>query len=62
MNQNKVVFEVEKQTKNMLRFQEVSNECGVECAIGTLYVHKNTLSMLGFKPSDKLVVTLGKEE
>lgn len=49
-------FEVEKETKNTIRFKEVDE--GGSVAIGTLYVQKDTLKEINYLPNHGLVVTL----
>lgn len=57
----KVTMEMEKATKNTIRFTEVlENELDAP-VIGTIYVPKTTLKSIGWKEGDKLTVTVGKE-
>ena len=59
----KVVMSVSKETKGTFQFKEIAN--GKEPAIiGTLYVPKRTLEIMGFDPAKKQVITidLGIEE
>lgn len=53
-----ITFEIEKDTKNTIRFKEVLKGPLDPPIIGTLYVPKMTLSGLGFKEDQKLKVTL----
>ena len=53
----KVRFEVEKETKNTIRFKEVQNASG-PLVIGTLYVQKQALREINYLPNHGLVVTL----
>lgn len=54
----KVTFEFEKDTKNTIRFKEVLNGPLDVANIGTLYVPKMTLKVIGYKEGQKLEVTL----
>lgn len=47
-------FEKEKETKNTIRFKEISDEQ----AIGVLYVQKYALEALGYEPGDMLEMSL----
>jgi len=55
-----VVFDVERETKNTVRFQENMEQASSEDTpkIGTLYVQKSTLKQLGYKDGSQLIVTL----
>ena len=58
----KVLFEMEKATKNTIRFAEVlENELDAP-KIGSIYVPKSTLGELGWKEGNKLTIELGKED
>lgn len=46
-------FEAEKETKNTIRFKEISGN-----TVGTIYVNKETLSNLDYKPGDTLTVKI----
>lgn len=61
MNKQTVTFEVEKDTKNTVRFKEVLNGPLDAPTIGTLYVPKQTLKAIGYKEGNKLVVTIHAE-
>ena len=54
----KVTFEFEKDTKNTVRFKEVLNGPLDVANIGTLYVPKMTLKVIGYQEGQKLEVTL----
>lgn len=54
----KVTFEYEKDTKNTIRFKEVLNGPLDVATIGTLYVPKMTLKVIGYQEGQKLEVTL----
>lgn len=54
----KVTFEFEKDTKNTIRFKEVLNGPLDVANIGTLYVPKMTLKVIGYQEGQKLEVTL----
>ncbi len=60
----KVKFELERETKNTMRFQEIVLSKFDTPEIGTLYVQKNCLKKIGYKDGDSLVVEIGvnKEE
>jgi len=55
-------MEMEKSTKNTIKFAEVS--CGklTSPAIGTLYVPKATLKAIGWEEGNKITIDLGVEE
>ena len=58
----KVIFTMEKATKNTIRFTEkLENELGAP-KIGTVYVPKATLSVIGWKEGRELTVELGTED
>lgn len=61
MNNLKVNFEFEKETKNTIRFKEVINGPLDVPNIGTLYVPKRTLKQIGYKEGSKLIVELKAE-
>ena len=61
MNNLKVTFEFEKDTKNTIRFKEVLNGPLDAPNIGTLYVPKQTLKQIGYKEGSKLTVELKSE-
>jgi len=54
----KVIFEVEKSTKNTIRFAEVENNLGPAPAVGTLYVQKWAVGKLADTIPTKLEVTI----
>lgn len=54
----KLRFEVEKETKNTIRFKEVTEDIMDPGAIGTLYVQKSALKAIGFTIDKSLEVTL----
>ena len=54
-----IVFQIEKETKNTIRFTEVGEDDGLGIpAIGTLYVPKTTLRDIGYVSGNKLLVTI----
>jgi hypothetical protein len=55
MNQQTLIFTLERETKNTIRYQEDAD--GKPPAIGTLYVQKR---LLGKEPPRKLTITLGE--
>jgi|CZCB01.1.fsa_nt_gi hypothetical protein len=61
MNNLKINFEFEKETKNTIRFKEVLNGPLDVPNIGTLYVPKQTLKQIGYKEGNKLIVELKSE-
>lgn len=58
----KVKFELERETKNTMRFQEVVLSKFDTPEIGTLYVQKNCLKKIGYKEGQVLVVEISSEE
>lgn len=57
----KALFEMEKATKNTIRFTEVlENELDAP-KIGTIYIPKSTLGSLGWKDGKKLVISVETE-
>lgn len=54
----KILFEFEKETKGAVRFKELSDDP----AIGTLYIKKAKLKMLGITEKDTLTVSIESEE
>lgn len=57
----KVTMKMEKATKNTIRFTEVlENELDAP-KIGTIYVPKSTLGVIGWKEGKTLTVELGTE-
>ena len=57
----KVAMKMEKATKNTIRFTEVlENELDAP-KIGTIYVPKSTLGVIGWKEGKTLTVELGTE-
>ncbi len=57
MEQQTLTFTLERETKNTIRYAEDAS--GKPPAIGTLYLQK---WLLGEKPPQKLVVTVGEAE
>ena len=55
-----VILEEERETKNMIRFQEIPDpQTPDKLAIGTLYVSKDTIRLLDIKgPGRKLQIVL----
>lgn len=58
----KVVMEMEKATKNTIRFNEVLASELDAPKVGTIYVPKVTLGSIGWKEGKKLVLDLAVEE
>lgn len=54
----KVIFELEKTTKNTVRFTEVLESELDAPKIGTIYVPKSTLGQIGWKEGKKLAIAL----
>ena len=61
MNNLKVYFEFEKETKNTIRFKEVLDGPLDAPNIGTLYVPKQTLKQIGYKEGNRLNVDISIE-
>lgn len=55
-----VSFEMEKDTKNTIRFKEVVEGPLDIPKVGTIYIPKMTLKEVGYEPGDKLTITVGK--
>ncbi len=53
----KIMFEMERETKNTVRFAEVVGTMDT-ATIGTLYVQKHALKEINYKEGQKLIVTL----
>ena len=51
-----IEFEFEKETKNTVRFKEVTDQD--RATVGTLYVLKSKLQEIGWSEGKQLVVTL----
>ena len=58
----KVTFQMEKATKNTIRFEEALENALDAPKIGTLYVPKSTLAELGWKEGKKLTVEVKLEK
>lgn len=56
-----VSFEMEKDTKNTIRFKEVVDGPLDVPQVGTIYVPKTTLKTIGYEPGSKLQITIGEE-
>ncbi len=57
-----IIFAAEKATKNTVRFAEVlASETGTP-KVGTVYVPKTTLTEMGFKDGQKLVLEFTVQE
>lgn len=54
----KVTFEMEKATKNTIKFSEVLENSLDAPKVGTLYVPKSTLGALGWSEGKKISVDL----
>jgi hypothetical protein len=57
MNKQTLTFTLERETKNIIRYQEDAD--GKPPAIGTLYIQK---WVLGKEPPEKLTITIGETE
>lgn len=58
----KVAFEMEKATKNTIRFTEtLASELDAP-KIGSVYIPKSTLGELGWKEGDKLTISVEIEK
>lgn len=53
-----IKFEMEKETKNTIRFKEVVGGPLDTPNIGTIYVPKATLKQVGYEPGTQLIVEL----
>lgn len=60
MEKVKVTFEVEKETKNTIRFAEKVAK-GKPAYIGTVYVQKHTLAQVGWSEDKTLVLEVSVE-
>lgn len=61
MSKVTVSFELEKETKNTIRFKEVVADMLDTPKVGTIYVPKTTLKEINYKPGSKLHITLSAE-
>lgn len=57
----KVMFEMEKATKNTIRFAEVLESELAAPKVGSVYVPKSTLGELGWEEGMKLVLEVSAE-
>lgn len=57
----KVMFEMEKATKNTIRFVEVLESELAAPKVGSVYIPKSTLGELGWKEGMKLVLEVSAE-
>ena len=53
-----IKFEMEKETKNTIRFKEVVGGPLDTPNIGTIYIPKATLKQAGYEPGTQLIVEL----
>lgn len=53
-----IKFDMEKETKNTIRFKEVVGGPLDTPNIGTIYVPKATLKQIGYEPGTQLIVEL----
>ena len=53
-----IKFEMEKETKNTIRFKEVVGGPLDTPNIGTIYIPKATLKQVGYEPGTQLIVEL----
>lgn len=58
MAKKTVIFEMEKDTKNTIRFKEVVGGPLDTPQLGTIYVPKSTLKEIGYEAGKQLVVDL----
>lgn len=58
MSKVTVSFEMEKDTKNTIRFKEVVGGPLDTPKVGTVYVPKSTLKEIGYEPGQKLNMDL----
>lgn len=58
----RILFEMEKETKNTVRFQEVVGSKFDPTEIGTLYVQKNCLRKIGYREGQLLEVNITVNE
>lgn len=58
----RVVFTMEKATKNTIRFGEVLESELTAPKVGSIYVPKSTLGELGWKEGNNLVLTVEVEK
>ena len=57
----KVTMEMEKATKNMIRFTEILENELAAPMIGTIYVPKSTLGSIGWNDGKKIVIEIATE-
>ena len=57
----KVTFEMEKATKNTIRFAEVLESELAAPKIGSVYIPKSTLGELGWKEGNRITLEISKE-
>lgn len=58
MAKTTVYFELEKETKNTIRFKEVVADMLDTPKVGTIYVPKATLKEIGYKQGAQLIIDL----
>lgn len=58
----KVTFEMEKATKNTIRFTEVLESELSAPVIGSVYIPKSTLGQIGWKEGMKITMEIGVEK
>lgn len=58
MSKATVKFEMEKDTKNTIRFKEVVDGPLETPKLGTIYVPKTTLKEIGYEPGKQLLVDI----
>lgn len=58
----KVTFELEKATKNTIRFTEVLESELSAPVIGSVYIPKSTLGQIGWKEGMKITMEIGVEK
>ena len=57
----KVMFKMEKATKNTIRFEEVLESELAAPKIGSVYIPKSTLGELEWKEGDTIVMNVSRE-
>lgn len=58
----KITFEMEKATKNTIRFAEVLKSELDAPKIGTVYIPKSTLGELGWAEGETITIEIDKED
>ena len=58
----KVIFKMEKATKNTIKFAEVLESELAAPKVGTIYIPKSTLGELKWTETDNIVIEISKED